>query len=359
MSINYIESGISPRLHVGDWVVVRSKEDILLTLDREGRLGQLPFQPEMFAYCGRRLRVAKVAHKTCNNLRVNEGRGRRMRNAVHLEGARCDGSLHDGCQADCVFFWKEAWLRRADAPDSRAPRAQARDCSEADVMRAARAPGNEHMAEPVWVCQTTALYEATEPLAAWDVRQYIRDVTSGNHSAWHMKKLLIAAGYRNLVSLGVGYRFLIGAYNWFQRMRGGRPYPDDCGNIPDRQPTPVEDLNLQPGEWVEVKSPDEIRATITTRGMNRGMRFDMEMLKYCGGRFRVQMRVNKIINEHTGKIMPMKTACIQLEDVYCRAECTHMRLGCPRGSNHYWREIWLQRAPSAGAAGMLQSEAGK
>jgi hypothetical protein len=73
------------------------------------------------------------------------------------------------------------------------------------------------------------------------------------------------------------------------------------------------------------------------------MRYDMEMSKYCGNRYRVQMRVNKLINEVTGKMMLMRNPCIQLEDVYCRAECTDKRLGCPRASNTYWREIWLKR----------------
>ncbi len=113
-------------LRAGDWVVVRSKEEILSTLDANGRLEELPFQPEMFAFCGRRMRVAKVAHKTCDNIKKTGGR--RMENAVHLEGGRCDGSAHGGCQADCVFFWKESWLRRENAPvvarraDSAAPK---------------------------------------------------------------------------------------------------------------------------------------------------------------------------------------------------------------------------------------------
>src|SRR5438105_2521262 len=50
-----------------------------------------------------------------------------------------------------------------------------------------------------------------------------------------------------------------------------------------------------------------------------------------------------LINEQTGKLMKMKNPCIQLEDVYCRGECTDMRLGCPRAMNAYWREIWLKR----------------
>ena len=37
-----------------------------------------------------------------------------MKDSVHLEGVRCDGSGHDGCEACCLIFWKEAWLKRAE-----------------------------------------------------------------------------------------------------------------------------------------------------------------------------------------------------------------------------------------------------
>lgn len=330
-------------LRANDWVVVRSREEILATLDRHGRMDGLPFQPEMLAYCGRRLQVFKVAHKTCDSTPHRTG-GRRMYDTVHLQGARCDGSLHDGCQADCVFFWKEAWLRRADG---NSPLLIASGgCSEDDVMRARHEPGSDPV-DPVWVCQTTAIFEASDTLRWWDVRQYVQDVTSGNHSAWHMFKLLLLAGYRKLVGLGIGYRFIIAFYNTFQKLRGGKPYPRFNGAIPAGAPTPVETLDLQPGEWVEVKSPQEIGTTVTKDGFNRGMRYDEEMVKYSGGRYRVQMRVDKIINEKNGKMGRMKTAAIQLENVYCRAECTAARLGCPRASNTYWREIWLKRCEAA------------
>lgn len=331
-------------LKVGDWVVVRTLEEILYTLDSRARLDNLPFQPEMLAFCGRRMRVAKVAHKTCDTAKKTGGR--RMLNAVHLEGARCDGSGHDGCQADCVFFWKEAWLRREGDRSAAQLPAGAPRVTTADVLRAAQSLEEPPSENPTWVCQTTAIHDATTLQKWWDVRQYVRDVSTGNHSAWHMIKLLMAASYRNLVGLGVGWSALVGFYNWFQRLRGGQPFPIAIGRIPDGQPTPVGMLNLQPGEWVEVKSPDEIMQTITVNGFNRGMRYDMEMLKYSGKRYRVQMRVSKIVHEQTGKMAYMKVPCIQLENVYCRAECTATRLGCPRASNTYWREIWLKRADS-------------
>lgn len=329
-------------LRAGDCVVVRSKEEILATLDERGRFDNLPFQSEMFALCGQRMRVSKVAHKTCDNI-MKTG-GRRMLDAVHLEGARCDGAAHDGCEADCVYFWKEVWLKREGVSGSSPlPPTPAR-ITEAGVRLASRAPDQaDDEADPVWVCQTTALYEATTLLNWWDMRQYVRDVTTGNHRASHILKLLVAAAYRRLVEFGIGYRALVSLYNAFQRLRGGRPFPEASGRIPDGQPTPNEALNLQPGEWVEVKSREEILPTITKSGFNRGMRYDMEMLKYSGGRYRVQMRVSKLIHEQTGKMVFIKNPCIQLEDVYCRAECTTKRIGCPRASNTYWREIWLKR----------------
>ena len=53
-------------LSVGDWVEVRSKEEILATLDKNGRLEEMPFMPQMFQYCGQRFQVHKRAHKTCD-----------------------------------------------------------------------------------------------------------------------------------------------------------------------------------------------------------------------------------------------------------------------------------------------------
>jgi hypothetical protein len=343
-------------LRAGDWVVVRSEAEILATLDEQARLDGLPFQPEMLAFCGRRLRVAKVAHKTCDNIKKTGGR--RMTSAVHLEGARCDGGGHGGCQADCVFFWKEAWLRRADEPVAPTSHTEIDSrCTRQVVLERARAVGDENSADPTWVCQTTALYDATSPLKWWDVRQYVRDVTSGNHGAWHIIKLLVFAGYRKLVSFGVGYRFLVAFFNGFQRLRGGEPYPLGHGPIPHGQSTPTMELNLQPGEWVEVLPQEEILKTLTDNGFNRGMRYDLEMSKYCNKRYEVQMRVDRLINEQTGKMTQMKNPCIQLANVYCRAECTPMRIGCPRASNTYWREIWLRRVTGEPAHPPSQSGA--
>src|SRR5207249_5923768 len=88
---------------------------ILATLDEQGELDSLPFMPEMLQFCGQRFMVSKKALKLCDT--INWSGIYTMPDAVHLQGLRCDGSAHGGCQAGCLLYWKDAWLRRVDVDD--------------------------------------------------------------------------------------------------------------------------------------------------------------------------------------------------------------------------------------------------
>jgi hypothetical protein len=121
----------------------------------------------------------------------------------------------------------------------------------------------------------------------------------------------------------------------------GRPYPYVRGLAEDKTPTAV--LNLQPGEWAQVRSRDEIMRTINEHRRNRGLSFDVEMVPYCDKRFRVLRRVDRIIDEKTGKIINIPSPCIILEGVVCSGCFSENRLFCPRSIYPYWREIWLKR----------------
>jgi hypothetical protein len=168
----------------------------------------------------------EVAHKTCDT--INKTGGRRMRDAVHLEGAR-DGTAHGGCHRR--IFLKESWLRRDEAQPAASASAATR-CSETDLIAATNVRSDEE-ADPTWACQTTALFQATEPLPWWDVRQYIRDVTSGNHSAGHVLRLLAFGAFRAL-NIGVGIVPL--RRTTVSRRRGGKPFPITDGAIPADSP---------------------------------------------------------------------------------------------------------------------------
>ena len=68
---------ILSRFRTGNLVEVRSKEEILATLDQHGCVDGILFMPEMLQFCGQRLRVGAVAHKTCETAR-RTWKGRRL-----------------------------------------------------------------------------------------------------------------------------------------------------------------------------------------------------------------------------------------------------------------------------------------
>jgi len=334
-------------LLAGEFVEVSSREEILSTLDQNGKLDDMPFMPEMLQYCGKRFRVFKRADKTCDN--IKQWSLRRVKNAVHLTGVRCDGASHGNCDAGCLIFWNETWLKKVD-PDFvnasnviQSASASSPDpccrltCTEERLRESTLRPDPSAPGNALYVCQATELREFTAHLYWWDIRQYFRDVRSGNlgRGIGNSKSEEILEVVLSI--LEVVRALLITTFNKLQQLRSGVLYPHIEGQL---DTTPNVDLNLKPGEFVQVRSKNEILSTLDRNSKNRGLLFDSEMVRYCGGTFRVLKRVNQIVDERTGKTMKMKSPCIILEGVACASE--YHRL-CPRAIYHYWREAWLRR----------------
>jgi len=325
-------------LRAGEIVDVRSKEEILATLDADGTLDALPFMPEMLKYCGRRFKVFKRADKTCDT--IDACVSRRMKDAVHLDGLRCNGEAHGGCEAACQLFWKEAWLTRIDT-DFRDESSQGQlgslkggkhrplqeripTCTDERLLTAVRGDcATSGQGDETFRCQATELNKATSPLRWWDIRQYIRELRSGN---------IELIEFLRVVALAM--------FNVIQRRTLGRTYPFIQGQL---SKTPTTATNLRPGDIVQVKRKEEIETTLDTCRRNRGLHFDREMVKYCGGQFTVLKRVEKIIDEKNGKMIRLPKDCIILDGVTCQGDVSTNRLFCPRSIYPYWREIWLKR----------------
>ena len=316
-------------LRVGEFVRVRSKEQILATLDSRGGLDGMPFMPEMLRHCGQRYRVFKRAEKSCDT--IHTGAGRRVRDAVHLEGLRCDGSAHGGCQALCLFWWREAWLERdpgAGTPGAPAPVLSGTSCTEAELMASTRQEGDG--SGDVFSCQVTQLHEFTEELDWWDPREVAREIQCGNVSAPRAVGVMMHA-----------------AGNVIRRRIGQRPEPHITGRC--GATTPSGSLpGLKVGDWVEVKSQEEIEQTLNAKQRNRGLHFDIEMLPYCGRRMRVLQKVDRIIDEKTGAMRPLPNDCWILEGALCEGYRSRSRLFCTRQIYSYWREIWLKPVADPG-----------
>ena len=333
----------------GDLVEVRSKEEILAMVGPDGRMrgDRLPFMPEMLKYCGQRFRVSSVAHKTCDTATLIMGR--RMRDTVFLEDLRCDGSAHDGCQARCLIFWRTQWLKPVTDPTA-VPTSlgdAAPDVSRCDGCRLHNATrASLPNGEIRYFCQATEHWAASEPLRALAPWHFIEDIRTRNAKAAKVLKVLLLHLVWRLRLLKRGFRASTWLYGKSHRLLMGRPDPFRAGAIPEGASTPDERLDLQPGEWVEVKSHNEILCTVTTELKNRGLKYNAEMTPVCGRRFRVAQRVARIIEEHSGRMITMKSPCITLEGVYCPALYTPYSLLCSRRVPPYFREIWLRRVPA-------------
>jgi hypothetical protein len=229
---------------------------------------------------------------------------------VFLEGLRCDGSAHDGCQRGCLFFWNEAWLKKQSEGGGRK--------AEGGVL-VPSSPTLPTTKGDRYYCQSTELAGASEEWTTGKLRTYLHDIRIGE---------LTVSRFLFAVRMALANRL------W--KLLYGRGFYQITG---EQKKTVREELNLQPGELVEIKSAAEIQVTLDDRGRNRGLSFEPEMALHCGRRYRVGTPLRKIIAEETGKMVELSNTVI-LDGLVCEGICT---MNCPRANYLYWREIWLKR----------------
>ena len=102
----------------------------------------------------------------------------------------------------------------------------------------------------------------------------------------------------------------------------------------------IAPLNLVAGEWVEVKSLEEIEATLDKKGHYKGLLFMPEMRKFCGGKYKVHRVIEKMILETTGELRRFKSPTVILEGVHCDGS---FHFDCQRSCFSFWKEAWLKR----------------
>jgi hypothetical protein len=303
------------KIRSGDLVEVKTPDEIAKTLDAEGTMGQLPFMREMVEYCGKRFRVSRRVVKVCASGMKGGSvlRGFRTDDVVILDGLRCSGVDHDGCQKSCTIFWREAWLRKVeDAAVSLVVLP-----ADREQLRA----GLKTTAGPnTYFCQASELLRATKSLTKWErYSKSFNDVRAGNCSPLEMARRIAIFLFWKV------YRVLLGPYG-----RG------------KSKSTPAETLNLQPGEWVQVKPLECIFKTLDDKASKRGLWFSPNMRLLCGQRQRVERRIDRLIVDGSGEMRQLRNT-VFLEGSHCG--CAHIAFGgCSRAEYVYWREIWLRRS---------------
>jgi len=101
-------------LKPGEVIRIRSKDQIVKTLDKNNKLEGCVFMNEMWQYCGSQQKVLKKVEFFFDECQF---RMRKIRNVVLLEGLHCSGKIpafRQKCDRFCYFFWKEAWLEKIE-----------------------------------------------------------------------------------------------------------------------------------------------------------------------------------------------------------------------------------------------------
>jgi hypothetical protein len=315
-------------LKAGDLIEVKAANEILETLDGNGAFEGVPFMPEMLRYVGGRYRVSRRVVKFC--WYTEDSCSRAIDDCVFLEDQRCDGAAHGGCQQECRIFWKEAWLRRVSTQEAEAGHvrndpgegsAQLESVAAATVFQNAQ---HDQRNEPLYRCQALDILPASRPLPEKELGQYIEEVTSRNIAPGHFARTMFRA-------FRIHVRIKLGRYRALPMPLGGTARVDG------------ERLNLELGDWVQVRSAEEIGRTLDAEGRHRGLHFSAEMLRACGRTYRVRGRVERIIDEKSGRMLELKNDCVLLEGMICPGERSVGVWFCPRDFYHYWREAWLMR----------------
>jgi hypothetical protein len=324
------------KLRPGDMVRVRSAREILATLDEAGAVDGVPFMPEMLRYVDRRFRVSKRVEKICCS--TDESLARALPSTVLLEDLRCDGSGHGNCQAECRIYWKEVWL---EPVEGREPLSHSDDAYLEELRRlveaGTRSPDSpdEATGEEVFRCQITESVHASTPLQVRELGQYVAEVRSGNVGLIRF--------------LRVAFRMV-----WWRVIRRFGRTPD-MPELAGADRVDGEKLDLEAGELVEVRSLDEIGQTLDENARHRGLAFTEELAPACGKRFRVRNRVDRLIDERTGKMIQLKNDCIVLDGFVCSGDRTEGALFCPREAYPLFREAWLSRVGSKAETGSSAS----
>jgi len=116
--------------------------------------------------------------------------------------------------------------------------------------------------------------------------------------------------------------------------------------------------DMKVGDWVMVRPPEEILATLDENARFEELPFMPQMLQYCGMKLRVRKRAHKLCDTVFSTGGRQMTDAVFLDDVRCDGQAFG---GCEMKCTIVWKEAWLRRAdqnePASRSASLDRLEA--
>ncbi|OGO34542.1 MAG: hypothetical protein A2W35_05970 [Chloroflexi bacterium RBG_16_57_11] len=109
-----VVNSTTAHLNVGDWVLVRPREEIEATLDRWKEQKGCAFLEYMWQYCGTTQQVLQPMERFLDE---RDYKVKKVKGVVLLKDILCKGTPVFGrCDRCCHLFWREEWLERIETP---------------------------------------------------------------------------------------------------------------------------------------------------------------------------------------------------------------------------------------------------
>lgn len=284
------------RFECMSYIYVKKFDEIAGSLDHNDSFRGVQFMPEMIKYCGTRQKILAPVKRVKSDKKGFTDKLGYLRDVYLLENIFCDGEYHHKCGRKCRMLWHQEWFAPGKIPDK------------------SRESGLKLINQDPVVCQATSISNAMKIFSA----------------KFH-KNILNLDYLRETSLLDIVQDFFYSVYYLiFSRRLNTK------GAL---RKTPSLNLGLKAGDRVIVKSFDEIKATLDSKGRNRGLGFQTEMIKFCGCTFTVSDIMHTAISEYADKVKKVNNSVL-LDNTYCNGSF-HLR--CSRKCPHIWREIWLTR----------------
>jgi hypothetical protein len=148
--------------------------------------------------------------------------------------------------------------------------------------------------------------------------QYIDDM--GTNNSWFNEKL----------------QGSIRKYRFYKRAIVRNLHLVNDSNVTESNPG-----QIGPGDWVRVRSRNEINKTLNRFRNTRGCTFFPEMYNFCGGKYKVLKEVEHFFDESKHKMLKC-SGILLLEECYCSGAVTYLGR-CNRNCLLFWQANWLER----------------
>lgn len=106
-------------------------------------------------------------------------------------------------------------------------------------------------------------------------------------------------------------------------------------------PSNIEILGLQEGEWIQVRTAQEIQTTLNENNVFDGLVFLQGMWKHCGKKYQIFKRVERILDYKNSRMVKLKNI-VFLKGIYCQDDPSEL-IDCDQTCFYYWKEAWLRR----------------